>query len=105
MKLALPIAVVAILAAVVPATAGAASSTGTGTVFLPNPVADLQNQSLTDQKDADYPALQAAYHDVTLTNLALPNCVHGPALRLEFGFYTGIACLVSFELRNPASRI
>jgi hypothetical protein len=38
-------------------------------VFLPNPVADLQDQSLTDQKDADYPALQPAYHGVTLTNL------------------------------------
>jgi zinc metalloprotease ZmpB len=48
---------------------GNGSSTGTGTVFLPNPVADLQNQSLTDQKDADYAALQPAYHDVTLTNL------------------------------------
>ena len=45
------------------------SSTGTGSVFLPNPVADLQNESLTDQKDADYAALQAAYHTVTLTNL------------------------------------
>jgi hypothetical protein len=45
------------------------SSTGTGTVFLPNPVADLQNESLTDQKDANYPALQPAYHNVTLTNL------------------------------------
>ena len=43
--------------------------TGTGRVFLPNPVADLQDQSLTDQKDADYPALQPAYHMVTLTNL------------------------------------
>jgi zinc metalloprotease ZmpB len=38
-------------------------------VFLPNPVADLQNESLTDQKDADYAALQPAYHNVTLTNL------------------------------------
>ncbi len=43
--------------------------TGVGTVFLPNPVAALGNESLTDQKDADYAALQAAYHDVTLTNL------------------------------------
>ena len=49
--------------------AAAPSSTGTGRVFLPNPVADLQNQSLTDQKDADYAALQPAYHTVTLTNL------------------------------------
>src|SRR5262249_4043321 len=45
------------------------SSTGTGRVFLPNPVAELQNESLTDQKDADYAALQPAYHTVTLTNL------------------------------------
>jgi hypothetical protein len=44
-------------------------STGSGTVFLPNPVADLQMQDLTDQKDADYAALQPAYHGVTLTNL------------------------------------
>jgi hypothetical protein len=59
-------------------TAGAATakkpltraSTGDGRVFLPNPVADLQNQSLTDQKDADYAALQAAYHVRALTNLS-----------------------------------
>jgi zinc metalloprotease ZmpB len=64
----------ALLAAVAVTVAAAAKpgngeSTGTATVFLPNPVADLQNQSLTDQKDADYPALAAAYHRVTLTNL------------------------------------
>jgi hypothetical protein len=68
MKLALSLAAAAVLAAVVPTTAVAAS-TGTGTVFLPNPVADLQDQTLTDRKDTDYPALQRAYHDVTLTNL------------------------------------
>jgi zinc metalloprotease ZmpB len=45
------------------------SSTGSGRVFLPNPVAELQDQSLTDQKDADYAALQPAYHIVMLTNL------------------------------------
>jgi zinc metalloprotease ZmpB len=43
--------------------------TAAGTVFLPNPVADLQDESLTDQKDADYAALAPAYHRVTLTNL------------------------------------
>jgi hypothetical protein len=48
---------------------GPGTSTGTGQVFLPNPVADLGDQSLTDQKDANYPALQPAYHIVTLTNL------------------------------------
>jgi hypothetical protein len=45
------------------------SSTGTGQVFFPNPVASLQNQSLTDQNDADYAALAPAYRTVTLTNL------------------------------------
>jgi hypothetical protein len=65
------IAVSLALAATVAARAGAGSgsTTGTGTVFLPNPVADLQDQTLTDQKDADYPALQPAYHAVALSNL------------------------------------
>ncbi len=48
---------------------GSGISTGTGTVFLPNPVAELQDQTLTDQKDADFLALQPAYHPVVLTNL------------------------------------
>jgi len=48
---------------------GPGTSTGTGRVFFPNPVAYLQDQTLTDEKDADYPALQPAYVIVTLTNL------------------------------------
>ena len=32
------------------------SSTGVGTLVLPNPVADLQNQSLTDQKGRRLPS-------------------------------------------------
>lgn len=48
---------------------GPGTSTGVGQVFFPNPVAYLQDQTLTDQKDADYPALQPAYVSVTLTNL------------------------------------
>jgi hypothetical protein len=59
------------------ATASAALATkpgpGTGTgqalVFAPNPVQDLGNQNLTDEKDADYAALQQAYRTVTLTDL------------------------------------
>ena len=47
----------------------AGSASGTGQVFFPNPVASLQNQSLTDQKDANYAELQPAYRMVTLTNL------------------------------------
>jgi hypothetical protein len=45
------------------------SALGVGTVFLPNPVADLGDQTLTDRKDADYVTLSPAYHDVVLTNL------------------------------------
>jgi len=48
---------------------GPGTSTGEGRVFLPNPVAALQDQTLTDQKDEDYAALQPAYEIVTLTNL------------------------------------
>ena len=48
---------------------GSGSSTGTGRVFFPNPVATLQDQTLTDQKDADYPELQGAYGVAALTNL------------------------------------
>ena len=48
---------------------GPGSSTGEAWVFLPNPVQDLGDQSLTDQDDADYAALQPAYHLVQLTDL------------------------------------
>ena len=48
---------------------GSGSSTGTARVFVPNPVQDLGDQTLTDQKDADYAALHDAYHVVPLTNL------------------------------------
>ena len=40
-----------------------------GRVFFPNPVAYLEDQSLTDQDDADYPELRPAYKMVTWTNL------------------------------------
>ena len=67
---ALALALLAIQAPAVSASKpGPGGSTGTGQVFFPNPVASLQNQSLTDQNDADYAALQPAYRNVTLTNL------------------------------------
>ncbi|MEP7199544.1 MAG: M4 family metallopeptidase, partial [Chloroflexota bacterium] len=56
---------------------GPGASTGQGRVFFPNPVALLQDQSLTDQKDADYAALQPAYRTVTLTNLDGSGFLHG----------------------------
>ena len=68
------VGLVALLASVgvtvaIAAKPGNGQPSGKGTVFLPNPVAALQNQSLTDQKDADYPALAPAYRTVTLTDL------------------------------------
>jgi zinc metalloprotease ZmpB len=67
----------AVAVAVAVAAPGPGTSTGSATVFLPNPVADLQNQTLTDQKDADYAALAPAYHTVTLTNLDGSGFLHG----------------------------
>lgn len=66
---ALLIAAMILAPTVLAAKPGPGSSTGTGRVFFPNPVASLQDQTLTDQKDADYAALQPAYRLVTLTNL------------------------------------
>jgi len=82
------IALLALTTCALASAAGAAnppsgSSTGTGTVFVPSPVADLAvgsfavRESLTDQKDADYPALARAYHDVSLTNLDGSGYLHG----------------------------
>ena len=57
--------------------------TATGTVFLPNPVQDLGNESLTDQKDSDYAALAAAYHRVTLTDLDGSGTLTGAYVRVK----------------------
>lgn len=42
---------------------------GTGKVFAPNPVADLQAQKLTDHSDRNSAVPDVAYHNVTLSNL------------------------------------
>ncbi len=56
--------------ALVPRSVGAATTAGpAGRIFLPNPVVTLQDQSLTDRKDADYAALQPAYAIVGLQHL------------------------------------
>ena len=69
---------------------GPGTSTGSGQVFFPNPVAQLQDQSLTDQKDANYAALQAAYRTQALTNLD------------GSGFLVGDWAIVISETGNPA---
>ncbi|MGB8649477.1 MAG: hypothetical protein WCD35_02325, partial [Mycobacteriales bacterium] len=72
-----PLALLAVLPLVVSSPVGAATTTASATVFSPNPVATLQDESLTDQKDADYAALQAAYKTVTLTHLDGSGYLHG----------------------------
>jgi hypothetical protein len=69
---------------------GPGSSTGTGRVFFPNPVAQLQDQTLTDQNDADYAALQPAYVIRPLTNLD------------GSGFLNGDWAVIVSETGNPA---
>ncbi|HEY2936131.1 MAG TPA: hypothetical protein VGJ25_06000 [Gaiellaceae bacterium] len=88
--LALAVAAGTLAAAATAAKPPSGSSTGTGRVFFPNPVAQLQNQTLTDQNDADYAALQPAYRTVTLTNLD------------GSGFLCGQWACVRSETGNPA---
>ena len=71
------LALAAVLPLLAASPAGAAATTAQATVFAPNPVATLQDESLTDRKDADYPALQAAYRTVTLTHLDGSGYLHG----------------------------
>jgi hypothetical protein len=56
---------------------GPGTFTGVGSVFVPNPVQSLGDESLTDQKDADVAVPAAAYHRVTLTNLDGSGFLHG----------------------------
>ncbi|WP_076263348.1 M4 family metallopeptidase [Intrasporangium flavum] len=86
-NLAAAVAVAATLAVAATAAPAAGSSpwdhTAAGTVFSPNPVQDLGNESLTDAKDADYAALAAAYHRVTLTHLDGSGTLTGQYVRVK----------------------
>ena len=62
---------------------GSDSATGTGSVFVSNPVQSLGDESLTDQSDADAAVPAAAYHDVTLTNLDGSGFLHGAYATIE----------------------
>jgi hypothetical protein len=68
---ALAVALVGVVLAAVATAAKnpGAGSTGTGTVFADNPVQELGDETLTDQKDSNAAVPTNAYHDVTLTNL------------------------------------
>jgi hypothetical protein len=69
---------------------GPGTDKGTASVFVPNPVADLGDETLTDRKDSDAAVPAAAYHDVKLTNLD------------GTGFLVGDWAQVVSETGNPA---
>ncbi len=62
-------AAVVVVSVAVAAKPGSGKSTGTASVFVPNPVQSLGDETLTDQKDSDAAVPAAAYHTVQLTNL------------------------------------
>ncbi|WP_433478892.1 M4 family metallopeptidase [Spirillospora sp. CA-142024] len=66
-----------------PASAADSATTATGTVFYPNPVQQLGDESLTDAKDADYAALASAYRQVTLTDLDGSGSLTGRYVRVK----------------------
>ncbi|MGH3387944.1 MAG: M4 family metallopeptidase [Actinomadura sp.] len=70
-RLALAAAIAIPLTGAMPAAADTATSggTATGTVFYPSPVQQLGDETLIDDKDADYAALAPAYRTVSLTDL------------------------------------
>jgi hypothetical protein len=75
----------------VPATAET-GGTATGTVFYPNPVQQLGDETLTDAKDADLAALAPAYRQVTLTDLDGAGSLSGRYVAVKSG--TGAAAQV-----------
>jgi zinc metalloprotease ZmpB len=81
---------IATAASATAAKPGPGASTGTGSVFVPNPVQSLGDETLTDQKDADAAVPASAYHEVTLTNLD------------GSGFLRGDWAAVVSETGNPA---
>ncbi|MCW2605388.1 MAG: bacillolysin [Frankiales bacterium] len=85
-----------------PGAATAASTTAPATVFAPNPVAQLQDQTLTDQKDADYPALQRAYVTRTLSHLDGSGFLHGDYAYVDSG--TGPLAQAPFTFHRDDDR-
>ena len=69
---------------IVAKTSGPGTSTGTGTVYFPNPAASLGIQTLTDQKDADY----AALHDAQVAGFGVGS--EAGAIGEGFGDYLAV---------------
>jgi hypothetical protein len=71
------VAAAILVTAAVAAKPGPSTSIGTGSVFVSNPVEDLGDQSLRDEKDSDAAVPAAAYHTVTVTDLDGSGFLHG----------------------------
>jgi hypothetical protein len=79
-----------IVSSISAAKPGPGATSGTGMVFVPNPVQSTGNESLTDQKDSDAAVPMSAYYRVALTNLD------------GSGFLRGDWANVVSETGNPA---
>jgi hypothetical protein len=88
--LAAGLAAIVVAGAAVAAKSASGGQTGVASVFVPNPVSSLGDESLTDQKDSDAAVPDAAYHRVQLTNLD------------GSGFLSGDYVRVLSETGNPA---
>ncbi len=84
------VATVVVAGVALAAKPGSGGHTGTASVFVPNPVSSLGDETLTDQKDSDAAVPPAAYHTVQLTNLD------------GSGFLSGDYVKVISETGNPA---
>ncbi|SEM26759.1 M4 family metallopeptidase [Nonomuraea pusilla] len=72
------------------------------TVFYPNPVQSLGDESLTDDKDRDSAALAAAYRSVTLTDLDGSGTLTGRYVRVKSE--TGKAVNGSYDFRRDTDQ-
>jgi hypothetical protein len=86
----LAIAILALATTAFAAKPGPGTSVGTASVFVSNPVEDLNNQSLRDQKDSATAVPAAAYRTVALTDLD------------GSGFLRGRWAVIVSETGNPA---
>jgi Zn-dependent metalloprotease len=71
-------------------------ASGKSKVFDPNPVVTLQDESLTDMNDQDYPGLAGAYRTVKLTNLDGTGFLRGQYVDIDLGSDTAFSAREKF---------
>jgi Zn-dependent metalloprotease len=80
------------------------NANGKAKVFDPNPVVTLQDESLTDQNDQDYPGLAGAYKSVTLTNLDGTGFLRGDYVNTDLGGKTAFSKKEKFNYGRDDDR-